>query len=159
MAKTSYLVGIVGGSASGKSSFLRDLLGRLPAKQCAVVSQDNYYRDIGEQLRDAAGHPNFDLPTAIRHELFAADLQKLLHGEQIAKVEYTFNHRDKPGRTLVVEPAPVILVEGLFLFHFEDVRTLFDLRVFIDAREDVCKQRRLQRDAAERGYPAEYVEY
>jgi uridine kinase len=159
MAKKSYFVGIGGGSASGKSSFLRDLLARLPVNQCAVVSQDNYYREIGEQQRDAAGHPNFDLPTAIRHELFAADLHKLLRGEAVAKTEYTFNHRDKQGRTIVVEPAPVILAEGLFLFHFEDIRKLFDLRVFIDAHEDACKQRRLLRDAAERGYPAEHVTY
>ena len=91
--------------------------------------------------------------------MFAADLAKLLAGETVTKTEYTFNHRDKIGRTITVEPATVILVEGLFLFHFEDIRALFELRVFIDAREDVCKQRRMSRDASERGYPAEHVEY
>lgn len=159
MSRSTYLVGIVGGSASGKSSFLRDLLVRLPADRCAVVSQDNYYRPIGEQVRDAAGQPNFDLPTAIHRDELLNDLRQLLNGDAVTRPEYTFNHRDRPGRTVIVEPAPVILIEGLFIFHFEDIRELFDLRVFIDAREDVCKQRRLARDAIERGYGPEHVEY
>ncbi|MBI3824201.1 MAG: uridine kinase [Planctomycetes bacterium] len=159
MPRKPYLVGIVGGSASGKSSFLRDLFARLPAAQCAIVSQDNYYRSIDEQAVDAAGMHNFDLPTAIHCDHFVADLHKLMRGETVTRTEYTFNQRDKPGRTIVVEPVAVVLVEGLFLFHFEEIRALFDLRVFIDAREDICKQRRLQRDGAERGYGPEHVEY
>src|SRR5436190_127782 len=121
MSGKPYLVGIVGGSASGKSSFLRDLLARLPTDQCAIISQDNYYRTIDEQERDGAGQPNFDLPTAIRRDLFVADLHKLLRGDTISKNEYTFNHREKQGRTIVVVAAPVILVEGLFLFHYDDI--------------------------------------
>jgi uridine kinase len=159
MSRTPYLVGIVGGSASGKTSFLRDLLARLPSDQCAVVSQDNYYRSIHEQERDARGQPNFDLPTAIHREHFHADLQKLLRGETVARAEYTFNHRDKTGRTITIAPAAILIVEGLFVFHYEEIRALFDLRVFIDAREDLCKERRLQRDASERGYDAAHVEY
>src|SRR5437660_1703512 len=159
MSRTPYLPGIVGGSASGKTSFLRDLLARLPSDQCAVVSQDNYYRSIDEQQRDAREEPNFDLPTAIYRDHFHADLQKLLRGETVARNEYTFNHRDKVGRTITVVPAKIIVVEGLFVFHYEEIRALLDLRIFIDAREDACKQRRLERDAAERGYSAEHVEY
>jgi uridine kinase len=159
MSRKPYLVGVVGGSGSGKSSFLRDLLARLPADRCALVSQDNYYRPMHEQDRDAAGEPNFDLPTAIEHDRFLADLQRLLRGETVTKTEYTFNQRDKKGRLIVVEPAEVILLEGLFLFHQAEIRALLDLRVFIDASEDVCKERRLQRDADERGYLAEAVEY
>jgi uridine kinase len=159
MPSKPYLVGIVGGSASGKTSFLYDLLKRLPAKSCAVVSQDNYYRTIDEQERDASGHPNFDLPTSIRRDHFHDDLCKLMRGEAVTRTEYTFNHRDKVGRTITVEPAPVLLLEGLFLFHYEEIRSLIDLRVFVDAREDVCKARRLERDSQERGYPAAHVEY
>lgn len=124
-----------------------------------MLSQDNYYRSIAEQERDARGTPNFDLPTAIHRDHFYDDLQKLLRGETVTRTEYTFNHRDKAGRTITVAPAAIIVVEGLFVFHYEEIRTLFNLRVFIDAREDACKQRRLQRDASERGYDAAYVEY
>lgn len=154
-----YLVGIVGGSASGKTSFLRDLLKRLPDKACAVVSQDNYYRPIDEQERDATGQHNFDLPTSIQRERFHHDLCRLLRGETITLTEYTFNHRDKVGRLITIEPAPVLLLEGLFLFHYEEIRELIDLRVFVEAKEQVCKRRRLERDFLERGYPAEHVEY
>jgi uridine kinase len=159
MSRKPYLVGIVGGSASGKTSFLRDLLARLPADRCAVLSQDNYYRSLAEQQRDAHGQANFDLPTAIHREHFHADLEKLLRGETVTRTEYTFNQRDRTGRTITVAPATIVVVEGLFVLHYEEIRALFDLRVFIDAREDACKKRRLERDAAERGYDAAHVEY
>ena len=159
MFRKSYLVGIVGGSASGKTSFLRDLLARLPVGSCAVVSQDNYYRPIHEQERDANGQPNFDLPTSIDRNRFHDDLCQLLRGVAISKTEYTFNHRDRQGGVIVIEPTPVLILEGLFLFHYEEIRTLCDLRVFVEAHEEVCKKRRLERDLHERGYAPEYVEY
>src|SRR5205809_972789 len=129
MSRKPYLIGIVGGSGSGKTSFLRDLLARLPSEQCAVLSQDNYYRPIQEQERDANGRPNFDLPTSIHIEHFYDDLQKLARREPITKTEYTFNHRERQGRLISVEPANILVVEGLFLFHFEHVREMLDLRV------------------------------
>jgi uridine kinase len=159
MPTNPYTIGIVGGSASGKTSFLRDLLARLPERSCSLVSQDNYYRAIDEQARDPNGQPNFDLPTAIQREHFHDDLCKLLRGESVSRTEYTFNHRDRQGQLITVEPADVLLIDGLFIFHFEEVRKLIDLRVFVDAREEICKQRRLQRDLQERGYPPHEVEY
>jgi uridine kinase len=159
MSRKPYLIGIVGGSGSGKTSFLRDLLARLSEKQCAVISQDNYYRPIHEQERDANGQPNFDLPTSIHVEHFHADVQKLTRGEAITKTEYTFNHRERQGRAITVEPAEVLILEGLFLFHYEQISKMLDLRVFIDADLAICKARRLERDAHERGYAAAHVEY
>ena|ERR1700722_14829888 len=159
MSRKPYLVGIVGGSASGKTSFLRELLGRLPAQSCGVVSQDNYYRPLDEQARDGEGKTNFDLPTAFHRQHFHDDLCALLRGETVTRTEYTYNFRQQQGKTVTVEPAAVLLLEGLFLFHYEEMRALFDLRVFIDADQDVCKKRRLDRDARERGYPPEDVEY
>ena len=81
MPRKPYLIGIVGGSASGKTSFLRDLLCSAAGASLAIVSQDNYYRAIHEQERDANGQPNFDLPTAIQRDRFHEDLCKLLNGE------------------------------------------------------------------------------
>jgi uridine kinase len=159
MNRKPYLVGIVGGSASGKTSFLRDLFARLPAGRCSIVSQDNYYRPIAEQQRDPSGEPNFDLPTSIHRDRFFEDLCALVRGETITQIEYTFNQVDRQGSLITVAPAEVILLEGLFLFHYEEIRALLDLRVFVEASEAVCKSRRLQRDAAERGYPPAYVEY
>jgi len=152
MSRKPYLVGIVGGSASGKTSFLRDLVARLPERTCCVVSQDNYYRTIDEQARDANGFPNFDLPTSIHRTRFFEDMCALVRGETITKTEYTFNQRDRPAQLITIEPADVIIMEGLFVFHYEEIRRLLDLRVFIDAREDHRKERRLKRDLDERGY-------
>jgi uridine kinase len=159
MATNPYLVGIVGASASGKTSFLRDLIARLPTASRSVVSLDNYYHPIAMQQRDANGRANFDLPTALDWPRFHADLATLQRGEKIVHTEYTYNHRDKPGDPIIVAPADVLILEGLFLFHDDAIRAAIDLRVFIDADEEICRQRRLQRDQRERGYTFEHSAY
>ena len=159
MPRKPYIVGIGGGSASGKTSFLRDLVARLPERACCVVSQDNYYRTIDEQMRDANGLPNFDMPTAFHRQRFFEDMCAVMRGEAVTKTEYTFNHRERPGNLITIEPADVVIMEGLFVFHYEEIRSLLDLRVFIDAREELCKERRLTRDTHERGYSPEQTAY
>jgi uridine kinase len=159
MAKKPYLVGIVGASASGKTSFLRDLVARLPPSSCSVVSLDNYYHPIELQERDANGWANFDLPTALDRQRFHADLAMLLRGEKIVQREYTFNHREKSGALITIAPADVLILEGLFLFHDDDIRAALDLRVFIDADEEICRQRRVQRDQRERAYTLKHSAY
>jgi uridine kinase len=159
MPGAPYLVGIVGASASGKTSFLRDLVQRLPAASRSVVSLDNYYFPIERQQRDANGWANFDLPTALDWPRFHADLAALRRGEEIALREYTYNHRAKPGGSISIAPAPLLILEGLFLFHDAEIRAALDLRVFIDADEEVCRRRRLRRDVDERGYSAEHSAY
>jgi uridine kinase len=159
MPQGTYVIGIVGGSGSGKTSFLRDLLGRLPAATCAVVSQDNYYRAQHEQALDPAGWINYDLPTAIDRARFHDDMRALLAGRPVTQREYTFNTPDRPARALVIAPARVLIMEGLFVFHYEEIRELLDLRVFVHACEAVCLQRRLQRDERERGYTREMIAY
>ena len=159
MTRKPYVVGIVGGSATGKTSFLRDLVARLPAGACAVVSQDNYYRPLHEQQHDANGRPNFDLPTAFFHDRFVQDLHALLAGRPVTLTEYTFNMADRPARSIVVAPAAVLILEGLFLFHDAAVRERIDLRVFLHAADDVCLARRLRRDVCERGYREDEIRY
>jgi uridine kinase len=159
MVAKPYFIGIVGASGSGKTSFLRDLLAKLPEKRCATLSQDNYYRPIHEQERDANGQPNFDLPTSIHIDHLWEDLQKLTCGQAIRRTEFTFNHGARQARIITVEPAEILILEGLFLFHFEQVRTMLDLRVFIDADLSICKLRRLERDGRERGYTPKDVHY
>lgn len=158
MPAKPYLVGIVGGSGSGKTSFLRELLQRLP-RRCAVLSQDNYYRSLEEQERDANGQPNFDLPTAFHLDWFFGDVDKLLRGEAVTRTEYTFNQPDRKARAITTDPADVLIVEGLFLFHYVELRSRIDLRIFIDVQMPLCKARRIERDARERGYSADHVEY
>lgn len=159
MSWEPYIVGIAGGSASGKTSFLKELKTSMPKGSVCIISQDNYYKPIEEQEKDENGHINFDLPTSIDRNQFYEDLRKIRKGEILNIKEYTFNNKKKEAGRLVVNPAPVIVLEGLFIFHYEEIRKSLDLRVFIDARENVKLERRLKRDREERGYPEKEVRY
>lgn len=154
-----YVVGIAGGSASGKTSFLKHLLRSFTPSEVCLISQDNYYIPIEQQNKDENGQYNFDLPTSIDRKAFHADLHALLAGGCFTRKEYTFNNPNVSPKLITYNPAPLIIMEGLFIFHYEEIKKLLDLRVFIDAREEIKLQRRLKRDSEERGYPAETVMY
>ena len=159
MQSGAYLVGVAGGSGSGKTTLIRALRDCLPSGTVCLVSQDDYYLPIEKQVADANGKINFDLPGAIDLGQFAEDLRSLASGEPIYKQEYTFNQPGVEPKWLEVRPAPVILVEGLFLLHHEAIREQFHLKVFVEASEEVQLQRRLSRDLAERGYGSGDVRY
>lgn len=159
MSKKSYLVGISGGSASGKTSFLKHLRAALPEGATCVVSQDNYYLPKEKQIKDENGQINFDLPTSIHRDAFYNDMLKLVNGETIQLQEYTFNNATRSSQLITLEPAPIIIMEGLFIFHYEEIKDKLDLRVYIEAREDIKLRRRLMRDKDERGYPEDVVMY
>tara|TARA_B110000305_G_C19404704_1_gene622060 strand:+ start:406 stop:1074 length:669 start_codon:yes stop_codon:yes gene_type:complete len=154
-----YIIGIAGGSASGKTSFLRDLKDKMPKGSLCIISQDNYYKPIEEQQEDENGEVNFDLPESIDRNHFYDDLKKLRQGDTIKIKEYTFNNKDKELGYLLVKPAPVIVMEGLFIFHYEEIKKALDLRIYIDAHESVKLERRIKRDSLERGYPEKTVRY
>ena len=159
MHRGAYLVGVAGGSGSGKTTLIRALRDRLPAGTVCLVSQDDYYHPIERQTKDPKGKVNFDLPEGIDLDLLATDLRTLASGEPIYRKEYTFNQPNMEPKWLEIKPAPVILVEGLFILHHAPVRDQFDLKVFVEASEAVQLERRLCRDAAERGYGPEDVRY
>ncbi len=159
MHRGSYLVGIAGGSGSGKTTLVRALRDSLPKGSICVVSQDDYYHPREAQAIDPNGKVNFDLPSAVDLEGLTKDLKTLVAGNPIYKKEYTFNQDGKEPGSVEMRPAPVILVEGLFVLHHEPVRELFDLRVFIEASEQAQLDRRLLRDARDRGYGSEEVLY
>jgi uridine kinase len=124
-----------------------------------IVSQDNYYRPKEEQVRDENGQINFDLPTSIDRLAFHADMQRLMRGESIRIKEYTFNNASREAREIEMHPAPLLIMEGLFIFHYAEIRDALDLKVYIDARDEVKLERRLKRDRDERGYEHEVVLY
>lgn len=154
-----YLIGITGGSASGKSYLIKALRELVSEKVLAIISQDDYYKSIELQKKDSSGMYNFDLPEAIDHEYFHRDLIKLCKGETVQKTEYTFNHPEKVPALRIFNPAPVIIAEGLFLFCYLPTFKMFDLTIFIDCDEKTCFQRRMERDRQERGIPAETIIY
>lgn len=154
-----YIVGITGGSASGKTYFMKCLMDSLPNDQITRISQDNYYKPIHEIPRDENGVENFDLPETIDHHLFAEHIAVLRAGKDVRQKEYTFNNPNVEPKILVFEPKPIIIVEGIFVFYFPEVARLIDLKVFVDAKEHVKIKRRIIRDNNERGYDLDDVLY
>jgi uridine kinase len=154
-----FILGITGGSASGKTTFLRKLLASFAPEDICLISQDNYYRPRELQPIDPNGVVNFDLPASIDHEAYSQDIFKISEGEIVTRKEYTFNNPSIIPKDLTFRPAPVVLVEGIFVFYFEDVAKLLDLKVYIDAKEHVKLHRRIIRDKVERGYDLDDVLY
>ena len=154
-----FLIGITGGSGSGKTTFIHRIREQFAPEQVCIVSQDDYYLPREQQHTDERGEKNFDLPQSFDKKAFRHDLQQLLSGETVLRQEYTFNNPLAKARTLTFHPAPVIIVEGLFVFHYKKIVPLLDLKVFINAKENLKVIRRIYRDQVERNYPIEDVLY
>ena len=157
MTGKPYIIGITGGSGSGKTSIIQDLRKKIPERDLCIISQDEYYHPREQQVWDHAGYQNFDLPESIDAQAFARDIRMLIEGQEVEKQQYTFNNPNKEKQLLIFKPAPVIIVEGLFVFYFEEIRNLLDLKIFIDAEDIIKLKRRIVRDAGERNYPLEDV--
>jgi uridine kinase len=157
--KKPYLVGITGGSGSGKTYFLSRLMKSLNPDDVCLISQDNYYRPREEQPIDENGVYNFDTPQSIDNQQFSKDIADLCAGKTVYKEEYTFNNPDIIPKQLVFEPKPIIIVEGLFVFYHQDISDLLDLKLFVEATDPVKIKRRIMRDNKERGYDLEDVLY
>src|SRR5580704_4821569 len=127
----SFTIGITGGSGSGKTYFLQRLSSRFTANEISFISQDNYYKAIDQQPVDENGVKNFDLPASIDHEAFLADFRKLKSGHEVSKKEYAFNNPMAEAKMLTLKAAPILIVEGLFLQHFEEIEKELDLKLFI----------------------------
>ena len=153
------MIGITGGSASGKTLFIRKLMEAFSENEICLLSQDNYYHDRHLQPKDDRGFENFDLPESIDHQGFVKDVQSLHKGESVIKKEYTFNNPHATPKMLTFSPAPVIVIEGIFVFYFPEIRRQLDLKIFIDAEEHIKLRRRIKRDGQERGYEMEDVLY
>ncbi len=159
MSIVKYVIGISGGSGSGKTSIVQEIRKLFTEQELCIVSQDNYYIPRDEQAVDENGVSNFDLPTSINLDAFTQDIQQLKNGNAVSLKEYVFNNELKQARTLVYNPAPVIMVEGLFVYHAKEMRDLLDYKFFVDAPEDTKLIRRIRRDRVERNYPLEDVLY
>ena len=154
-----FLIGITGGSASGKTLFLNKLFEHFKPEDMCLISQDNYYRPREQQPADEKGVLNFDTPNSIDFEQFSHDIALLHSGKTITRQEYVFNNPEKIPAMLVFEPRPIIIVEGIFVFYFPEISNQLDLKVFIDAQEHIKFKRRIIRDQLERGYGLDDVLY
>jgi len=157
--KKPLIIGITGGSGSGKTTFITELKKAFSKKEICVISQDDYYRPIHKQPVDSEGVEDFDQPKSIDKNAFVNDVKRLIKGKKVKRKEYTFNNKEVKPKTLVFRPAPVIIVEGIFVFHFKKMQPLLDLKIFLDAKENLKVIRRIKRDKVERNYPLDDVLY
>lgn len=154
----TFLVGIAGGSASGKSTLTRLLVGSVSSDLLDVVELDGYYRAQDGVDQVARESVNYDHPNAFEFDLLVSHLRELKAGRGIAVPSYDFAaHNRRAGVTRAVSPKRVIIVEGILTFAVSEVRDLFDVKIYVDAPSDLRLARRSERDVRERGRSRESV--
>jgi len=153
-AVTPCLIGIAGPSGSGKTAVARRVAAALGAP---IVSLDSYYRDMTNLPLEERARTNFDDPASLDEALLAAQVGAIARGETVDVPEYDFSQHTRSGEFTRLTPAAHVIVEGLFALYWEQVRRLCRVKVFIETPEEVCFERRLRRDMAERGRTEESV--
>lgn len=146
------VIGICGGSGSGKTTLLNRLAEKYSYLKPSVFSMDNYYKPIEEQQVDQNGKVNFDLPTALDKERLLKDLTRLINGKSIEVFEYQFNAGNNRNVLITIEPSDLLIVEGLFVFEYEEVLQMLDFSIFVDVDPAIQLDRRIYRDQESRGY-------
>ncbi|MBL6667314.1 MAG: AAA family ATPase [Crocinitomicaceae bacterium] len=154
-----FVIGICGGSGSGKTTLLKKLKHALGEHRVSVFTMDNYYLPKDEQAKDKNNVVNFDLPTALDENKLIKDLSALVGGESIEVKEYFFNAPVNHTKTVLIEPKEVLIVEGLFLFHFEGVKRKLDFSIYVEVDRKHQLSRRIERDKKTRGYTKEDITY
>ncbi len=151
------IIGIAGGSGSGKTYFARELLQNIGADHCALIYQDNFYIDQSSRFDFDGGSVNFDHPSALDFDLLAEKLASLKKGLTTNIPIYDFATHSRLEETYAQGPKKIILVDGILIFHPENVRKIFDEMIFFDTPQELRFQRRLDRDVHERGRTSEGV--
>ncbi len=144
------LIGVAGGTGSGKTTITKALKDVFGEKEICVVEQDSYYRSFTNMTKEEKDNLNFDHPNSIDTDLFLEDLQKLKQGKAIQKPIYDFKTHSRLEQTEKVVPAKIVIVDGILLFTDKRVRELFDIKVFVDTDSDIRVLRRIKRDMEER---------
>ena len=150
------LIGIAGGTGSGKSTFT-DRIKDAFHDDVAVLYLDNYYKAHDELVFEERKKLNYDHPDAFDTELIASDLKKLKEGKSVISPTYDYANHNRAKETLIIEPKPVVLTEGILTLYDEELRNLFDIKIFVDADADERILRRVLRDTKERGRDIENI--
>jgi len=155
--ETPIVIGIAGGSGSGKTTVANVILQRVGSHRIAFLPHDAYYRELGHLPLAQRIQVNFDHPNSLETELMIQHIQKLKQWEAVDLPVYDFTTHSRTDRTVHVEPQRVILVEGILIFGEPVLREMMDVKIFVDTDADIRFIRRLQRDIAERGRTTERV--
>jgi uridine kinase len=138
---------------------LKSIRNHFSEDEVCIISQDNYYKPEHFQARDENGVINFDLPEGIDEARFLEDIARLTTGKSIEMEEYMFNQPGVKGDIITLKPAPVVVVEGIFIFHFPEISKIIDLKIYLDSPEELKLARRLARDKKERGLEDDIIHY
>lgn len=157
MKQRPIIIGVAGGTGSGKTTVAMKILERVGAEHIAYIPHDAYYRDLSHLPPEERAKVNFDHPDALETDLLIEHLKRLKAGEAVEIPVYDFTTHTRTGRTRRVGPAPVILVEGILVFAEAALRELFDVKLYVDTDADIRLIRRIQRDVQERGRSLESV--
>lgn len=151
------IIGIGGGTGSGKTTVVRKIIESLPDNSVAVIPQDSYYKDQSNLPLDVRKRTNFDHPDAFEWPLFAHQIQELKEGRAIEQPTYSYITCTRLSETVHVEPKDVIIIEGIMALYDKKLRDLMDLKIFVDAGSDERLLRVITRDIVERGHPLEML--
>ena len=151
------IIGIGGGTGSGKTTVVRKIIESLPDNSVAVIPQDSYYNDQSNLPLEVRKQTNFDHPDAFEWPLLAKQIEELRKGHSIEQPTYSYITCTRLEETVHVEPKDVIIVEGIMALYDKSLRDLMDLKIFVDAGADERLLRVIQRDIAERGHPLDML--
>lgn len=151
------LIGITGGTGSGKSTVSREILKLNGQSDVCIIEQDSYYKDQSHLTFEERQKTNYDHPLAFDNELLIRHLKDLLNNKPIEKPIYDFEKHNRKKETITVYPRKIIILEGILILYDEEIRNLCDIKIFVDTDSDVRVIRRIMRDIKERGRTLESV--
>lgn len=145
------IIGIAGGTGSGKTTVVNQIIDELKNEEVDVISQDSYYQDTSHLTYEQRVKINFDHPKSIDFDLLVHHLKELKAGNNIQQPVYSFKEHNRTGETIEVHPRKVVIVEGILILTHPEVREMFDIKIYVHADSDERLIRRLKRDIADRG--------
>ena len=145
-----YIIGIAGGSGSGKSTFAERIKNEFP-NYVSLISCDNYYLPHNDLTLEERAHLNYDAPEALEFELMVSHLEQLKNGQAATCPVYDFTRHTRSDRVTEIKPNPIILIDGILIFHDEALRNCMDLKIYVETDADERILRRARRDMIERG--------
>lgn len=155
--KDRFIIGVAGGTGAGKTTLCNQLFSLFDPKDVAYIRQDDYYHDLSYLPEMEREKHNYDHPNAIDNKQLMADLKALVAGEEVDIPIYDFRTHTRTTETHKVKSHKIIILEGILVLHFRELRDIFDLKIFVDTPADIRFMRRLERDMAKRGRTLESV--
>ncbi len=155
--KKPVIIAVAGGSSSGKTTVVNKILDNIGDYPIIVIKHDDYYKDQSEMSLEARRKVNYDHPLSLDNDLFFEHLTKLIQGESVEKPTYDFVLLTRAEKTEIIKPAKIIILEGILILEDERIRNLADIKIFVEADDDLRFIRRLNRDTKERGRTQESV--